>query len=517
MMENTRTKQSIKNTSTGIVNYVINTILSFLVKTVFTYVLGAELLGLNSLFANIITMLSLAELGIGSAIVFSMYKPMAEKDYPKVNALIKLYKKIYFIIGGVFITVGLILMPFIKYFINEDNTLNINIYILYVMCLANTVIGYFFAHRKALIFTSQRNDIENIIAICVNFVNRIAQIAVIFIFKNYYIYYSVIILFTLIECIVSYVVSTKIYKHLKDNSPSEISKEEKKSMFKDVVGLLCHKIGIAVVSGTDNIIISRFLSLTILGAYSNYVLLSTSISAAMVLVLNGLKASFGNAIATKSKDEVEQLQFKILFMYSWLTVFCATSLLCLLQPFVKLWLPDEYAISTLTVVMIVLSFFIDKMRNVIQTTRDCAGLFRYKKWCPLCEAITNLVVSLILVKYMGLPGVILGTVIGYVAFPLFIEPYIVYKYYFKKSVMSYWKKWFLYVFCALFIAGVTFGICYLIPTGGIWWFILKCFVCLVVPNTLMTLLFFKTSEFKYYWSLIKAFFKGLRKNKNTNI
>ena len=124
-------------------------------------------------------------------------------------------------------------------------------------------------------------------------------------------------------------------------------------MFKDVVGLLCHKIGIAVVSGTDNIIISRFLSLTILGAYSNYVLLSTSISAAMVLVLNGLKASFGNAIATKSKDEVEQLQFKILFMYSWLTVFCATSLLCLLQPFVKLWLPDEYAISTLTVVMIV--------------------------------------------------------------------------------------------------------------------------------------------------------------------
>ena len=513
-MEQTRMKRSVKNTVTGLLNYVIHTILTFVIKTVFIYVLGAELLGLNSLFANILTILSLADLGIGSALVFSMYKPMAEQDYAKVNALVKLYKKLYFIIAGIVITIGLILFPFLKYLINADNTLYVNIYILYLMCLTNTVIGYFFAHRKALIFTSQRNDVENIISICINLFGKLAEISIIFIFKNYYAYYATTMTFTLIEGIVTYIASSKVYRHIKE-AAGVITKEEKQEIFKSVRGLLCHKIGIAVVTGTDNIIISRFINLTTLGAYSNYILLATSISAVLTMILTAVKASFGNIVATKTPEEVEKTQFKVLFMYSWLTTFCATSLLCLLQPFIKMWLPDQYAISFLTVVMIVLSFSIDKMRNVIQMVRDCAGLFSYKKWCPICEAILNLVASYVLVHFMGLPGVILGTIIGYVVFPLLIEPYVVYKYYYKKGMFSYWKKWLLYFLLGVAIATVTYLLCLLIPGGGIWWFIVKCAICLIVPNGLMTLFYFKTDEFKYYVNLSKGFLsKVFKRNKN---
>ena len=507
-----RTKQSAKNTIISLSNFVVNTIMAFITKTVFIYVLGAELLGLNSLFANILTMLSLAELGIGSAIVFSLYKPMAEQNNAKINALIKLYKKIYFIIGGIVLLIGLILLPFIKFFINADNTLNINIYILYFMYLINSVVGYFFAHRRAIIFTSQRNDIESLILIFVNLFSKISEIVVIICFKNYYIYYSIIMLSTLLEGTVIYFVSSKIYKNLDLKNADEISKKEKQSIFKDVKGMLCHKVGVAVVNGTDNIIISAFINLTVLGAYSNYILISSSISSALYLIINALKASFGNAVATKSTEEVEKVQHRILFGFSWLIIFCATSLLCLLQSFISIWLSNEYAISILTVVMIVLSFTIDKSRNVIDLTRDCAGLFRYKKWCPICEAITNLIASLILVDFMGLPGVILGTIIGYVLFPLWVEPWVVYKYYYHKSSKGYWKRWLTYFFVGALIAAFTYFVCSLLPNYGIWWFILKCGICLFAPNVIMLLVFCRTQEFKYYFNLLKSFFKKKKRS-----
>ncbi len=442
---------------------------------------------------------------------------MSENNYPKINALIKLYKRIYYIIGGFGLLIGLILLPFIKYFINADNTLNINIYILYFMYLINSVIGYFFAHRRALIFTSQRNDIECLISICITLFSKVSEIIVIICFKNYYLYYSVIMLSTLLEGVIVYFASNKIYKHLDLKNAEEISKKEKQSIFKDVKGMLCHKIGIAVANGTDNIIISAFINLTMLGAYSNYILISTSISSALCLIINALKASFGNAIATKSTDDVEKIQNKILFGYTWLIIFCSTSLLCLLQPFIKIWLPDEYAISFVTVVMIVLSFTIEKSRHVICLTRDCAGLFRYKKWCPICEAITNLIASLILVKVMGLPGVILGTIIGYVLFPLWVEPWVVYKYYYHKSSKRYWKKWIKYFAIGIIIAIVTFFVCSLLPNYGLLWFVLKCGICVVIPNTIMLLLYHKTPEFKFYVNLIKSFLKGKKKGKQQDV
>lgn len=514
---NDRKKQSAKNSVVGIASFLTKSLLSFVVKTVFIYILGAELLGLNSLFSNVLTILSLAELGIGSAIVFAMYKPIAEKNHEKVNALIKFYKKVYYSIALVMIVLGIILLPLLKYIINADNTLNVNIYLVYIMFLLNNIISYFAAHRNALIFASQRNDILTGISMIVGIISSLIQIAVIFLVKNYYLYYSITLFSTALENVCVYIASNKIYKHLNLKDAKTLNKEEKQSLFKDFKGMLFQKIGGAVISGTDNIIISAFINLTILGSYSNYILITTSIGSAIYLIANSIKASVGDFIATHTPDEVEQVQHKLMFFFSWLIIFCSTSLLCLLQPFIKIWLPDEYAISFVTVVMIVLSFTIEKSRHVICLTRDCAGLFRYKKWCPICEAITNLIASLILVKVMGLPGVILGTIIGYVLFPLWVEPWVVYKYYYHKSSKRYWKKWIKYFAIGIIIAIVTFFVCSLLPNYGLLWFVLKCGICVVIPNTIMLLLYHKTPEFKFYVNLIKSFLKGKKKGKQQDV
>ena len=162
--------------------------------------------------------------------------------------------------------------------------------------------------------------------------------------------------------------------------------------------------------------------------------------------------------------------------------------------------------------MIVLSFTIEKSRNVIQATRDCAGLFRYKKWCPICEAITNLIASIILVKYMGLPGVILGTILGYVLFPLWVEPWVVYKYFYNKSSKGYWKKWISYFLVGAIIAVLTYWICSFLPSYGLVAFLIKCVICVVVPNICMLIIFGRTEEFKYYLGLVESIFKRKKKS-----
>lgn len=507
-----RKKQSAKNSIVGIASFLTKSLLSFVVKTVFIYVLGAELLGLNSLFSNVLTILSLAELGIGSAIVFAMYKPIAEENYDKVNALVKFYKKVYYTIAVVMIVLGVALLPFLKYIINADNTLSVNIYIVYVMFLLNNIISYFAAHRNALIFASQRNDILTEITMVVGLISSIIQIVVIFLVKDYYVYYSITLFATALENICVYIASNKIYKNLDLKNAKELNKEEKQSLFKDFKGMLFQKVGGAIISGTDNIIISAFINLTVLGAYSNYILITSSIGSAIWLIVNSIKASVGNLIATRSSDEVEQIQHKLMFGYFWLNIFCSTCLFCLLQHFVTIWLPDEYMLSFFTFTVIIAGFYIDKTRTLIITFRDAAGLFRYKKWSPVLEALTNLLVSIILVKNMGLPGVVLGTIIGNVAFPLWVEPWVVYKHYYHKSSKGYWKKWITYFGVGTLIAIFTFFICALLPNFGLLWFVLKCGICLVVPNLIMLLVFCRTQEFKYYLNLVKSLIKRKKKS-----
>ena len=285
----TRSQNVKKNLIFNVVKYVATLLLQFILRTVLIYYMGAEYLGLNGLFSNIFGFLNLAELGIGSAIVFSMYKPIAENDIEKIKALQNLYKKFYLIISLVVGIIGLILTPFIPFFMNGGVEANINIYILYIMYLCYTLVGYWSAHKRSLLFAYQRNDVENKIKTICMFFMTILQIVVLVLFRNYYVYFSISILFAVIECSTIHISANKLFPRINGKS-IPLDDKTKKEIKKNITALSMHKIGSAVVFSTDNILISTFFGLTALGVYSNYSLIITTITTFFILIINAIQA-----------------------------------------------------------------------------------------------------------------------------------------------------------------------------------------------------------------------------------
>lgn len=509
----TRTQNIRKNLIFNIIKFVTNLLLQFVLRTVLIYYMGAEYLGLNGLFTNIFSFLNLAELGIGSAIVFSMYKPIADNDVEKIKSLEHLYKKFYIIISIIVGTIGLAITPFIKYLMNGGVTVDINIYILYIMYLAYTLVGYWSAHKRSLLFAYQRNDVENIIrTICIVSMS-IVQIVVLILFKIYYLYFSISILFTLIECVLIHVYANKLFPEIRGKA-QPLDKETKKEITKNVTALSMHKIGGAVVFSTDNILISAFLGVAILGSYSNYYLITASISSVILLISNSLMASVGNLIASSNKEYVYD-KFKLInFIFCLLTAFSFVCLITLFQPFITKWTGGgEYMLEFSTVIIICLSFYFTRMRTGVNVFKDAAGLFWYNKWQPIVEALVNLVVSIVLVKLIGINGIFIGTIFSTLVAPFWWEPLILYKHYFKRSVKSYFVRYLIdfLIMCAVCV--ITYFVCSFIPDGSIWLLIAKFAVCILISGSLLVVAYLPTKEFKELFAMLKNFARNKFKKK----
>lgn len=513
----TRTENVKRNTIYSMIKFAVQLVLKFVLQTVLIYTLGAKYLGVNSLFASIFNLLNLAELGIGGAIVFSMYKPIAEGNMEQVKALNNLYKKLYFIIALVVGVLGAAVTPFLPYLITGDTTgLEINIYIVYLLFLANTLVGYFSAHKRSLLFAFQRNDVENKVKSGTLIISTALQIIALLLFKNFYAYVTLMVAGTLLDCILVQVFANKLYPEI-NGKAEPLNPVIKKEITKNVAALSLHKIGSAVVYSTDALLISALISSDTLGYYSNYLLISESIISFITLLTTALTASVGNYMAMQSKDETYDFYRKSNFSFSWLIGFCTICLLCLFQPFMYIWTNKTgetgYLLSDFTVLLIVISFYIRVMRTNTLMFRDCAGLMWQDRWKPIAEAGINLVASIVLAKFMGLNGIILGTIISTIVAPLWVEPFVLYKYYFKKSVWRYLGKYAFYTVVTVGAGALTYWLCSLLPFAGIGWFVLKCGICLVVPNVIFLLCYFKTSEFKGVIGLAKQVLQ--RKPKQT--
>lgn len=509
----TRTQNIRKNLIFNIIKYATNLLLQFVLRTVLIYYMGAEYLGLNGLFTNIFSFLNLAELGIGSAIVFSMYKPIAENDIEKIKSLEHLYKKFYIIISIIVGAIGLAITPFIKYFMNGGVSVDINIYILYLMYLMYTLVGYWSAHKRSLLFAYQRNDVENKIkTICIVGMT-LMQIVVLIIFRNYYIYFSISIIFTLIECVLIQVYASKLFPEISGKC-EPLDKETKKEISKNVLAISMHKLGGAVVGSTDNILISSFLGLAILGAYSNYNLIILSLVSMLTILSNALTASAGNLVASSSVDYVYDRYKKINFIFAFLSAFCTICLITLFQPFVAKWTGGgEYMLEFSTVIFICLSFYFTKMRSAILMFKDATGLFWQDRWKPVIEALVNLITSIILVKLIGINGIFIGTIISTLVAPFWWEPLILYKHYFKKPVGKYFIRYAIdfAIMCAVCV--ITYFICSFIPDGSIWLLIAKFAVCILISGSLLVLAYLPTKEFKELWAMAKGMLSRCFKKK----
>lgn len=501
----TRTENSTKNIYTGLINQVLILIFRFVTRTVFIKCLGEEYLGINGLFSNILTLLSLADLGIGTALVYSLYKPIVDKDEERQNTIIKYLKKVYFCIGMVIIAIGIILLPFLKFIIKEDvNFVNLNIvFLIYVFQTASTYL--FFASNSEFLGANQKNYISNNISNIVTIFSNIAQILVLLIFKNFYIYLLVIIAFNIFQAFLISRRAKKMYPFIKEKPVSNLTKEEKKDIFKDCGSLLIYRINYVVLTATDNIIISKYLGLAIVGLYSNYTLITNSIVNILSTFFNSITASIGNLHASKEENK-DYFIFKLINL---ITVACfgifAISIYTLINDFIVIWIGKEFLLPMSFVFIISINLYIEGLRKFLSTYRTGYGLFRQAKFMPILGMIVNVVASILLVQKIGIFGVLLGTLISNMVSFMWYDPYIIYKNVFKKNPWEYYLRNIFYLIFFIAIGYMCNLICDLIAIEGILGFIIHGVVCVSIPSIIIVIIYLNSE----YGSYLKYTFKRI--------
>lgn len=510
-----RTQNAVRNIIWGVVEKIASLLMPFLTRTVLIKVLGAEYLGLNSLFTSILSVLSISELGIGTAIVFSMYRPIVEKDNDLLCALLNVYRKIYYVIGSVILVCGLALTPFLRQLIHGDIPADIDIYVLYLIFLFNTVISYFlWAYKTSLFSAHQRSDLASKRSAVVNILSNLCMITALILFKNYYTYVIFIPIATIATNIINAVLAKKMFPQI--TCRGTISKDMRSSMKKRIAGLVSFKIYGVIFSQVDTIVISSFLGLTSLAIYNNYYYVQTAILGFLNIITVSITAGIGNKMVTCSREENYKDYNNFVFANAWLSGFCAVCLVCLYQHFMTWWVGEELTFSFHTMLLMVLYFLLPKITSLTFTYREAAGLWWEDRFRPLAAAAVNLTVNLILVRYIGIDGVIISTLLCTVFINVPWGAYILFKNYFKRSSAEYLLKVVFYVTVTAGVSAVTYAVCALLPSAGFIPMILKGFICVVVSNSLFWLVYHKLPEFDYvkrmFCTILNKLTKAIKKN-----
>ena len=511
-MEFNRKLNSVRNIIFGSALKLYQILMPFLMRTVMLYVMGIQYLGLNSLFASIIQVLNLAELGVGSAMIFSMYKPVAEGNDEEICGLMLLYKKYYRIIGTAVLVLCLCLMPFIGNLVKTDTVPpDINIYILYALNLMATVSSYWlFAYKNAVIQAHQREDIISKVTLLVTTCLYIVQILLLIAFHNYYFYVIAIIMSNIAINICTAIFAEKMYPQYK--ARGSLPKSKVKEINKRVRDLFTARIGSVIVESADTIVISAFLGLTVLAQYQNYYFIITALIGLITVILSSSRAGIGNSLVTETKEK-NFFDFKRLtLIIFWICTTVSAILLAVFQPFIKLWAGEENLLSYSIVVCIVIYFFISQMNGLFNLYKDAAGIWNKDKYRTLITALSNLCLNLLTVRWLGLYGVILSTVVSTVVIGI---PWILHNLFTtvfdKKQLGGFVKQIIVYVIIAVASGVITAAMANHIDVNNFVQLILGGVLGVIVSNILMIALLFKTDTFKSCIELVKDIVKFKRK------
>lgn len=512
MKEKSRLKNSIFNFTSGIGYRILTLLTAFVVRTVFVRCLAIEYLSVNGLYSNILSMLSLAELGFGTAIIYSMYQPLAEGDKDKLLLLIKLYQKVYRIVGTVILVIGLALVPFLNLLVKEAPEIR-GLTFYYILFLMNTVASYWFgAYKNSLLQADQKAYIISNYSSVVNIIKSILQIIVLIIFRSFTFY----LLSQLISVILQNILIAKkvdnIYAFVKKRTDSKLSQNETKKIFKDVKALMLSKISNTVLNSTDNIIISTFIGFNWVGLLSNFVMITDALTAVLCQVTSSITAGLGNYFATEKKEDGYALFKRVEFLNFWLYGFSMVALVILLNPFVTLWLGADYTLSRDVVVWISINFFVSGFINTFYTFRYTLGLFTQAQYGPVVVTLLNIVLSIALSYQWGMAGVLAATTLSRVCVNLWYDPILVHKRGFDVPVASYFKNYLLRIIILIALIIGLQGVSDVLMRDGVTVLRFGALAGLVVliANGVFVCFYCKTDEFRYFYGLIIKMIKKMR-------
>lgn len=494
-----RAEASVKNSSFSIITQVLTVIINFIVKTFFIYTLGSEYLGINGLFSNIITMLSLADLGIGIAIPYSLYKPLSEKNNEKIKTLMKFYKKVYNIIGIFVLLIGLSITPFLPLIIKDMPNIQ-HIYLIYDLFVIHSASSYFFIYKKFLIDSDQKSYITSKITFIFSTILSIIQIIILIFTHNFILFLLSSIIIVIIQNIYISKKAEQLYPFLKEKNISKLDKKEYKEIKKNVSSLFIYKVGNVIMNGTDNIVISKIIGIIEVGIYSNYLLIINSVYNILNQIFNAITSSIGNLVVTtnekRSLNVYENLNFFTFTLYG---TICIT-LMVLINPFINIWIGKDYVLSNFVSFLISFNLFLTGMQSVTSSFRNAYGLFYKAKYRPILMCILNIIISIILAKYIGIAGVVLGTIISKVLTIIWLDPYIIYHYGFKEKITKFYKQYIIYIICYLIINYIACLVYKYISINNIITFIICGILTVLIISSLICILFHKTKEFKYFYN-----------------
>lgn len=494
MSAESRTKNITRNSITGILNKMITMLFPFVVRTLLIKYIGAEYMGLGSLFTSILQVFSLAELGLSSAIVFCMYKPIAEGNVDLVNAYYNFIRRIYKIIGFVILVAGLSTAPFLPHLISGDVPGDINIYILYFIYLFNTVISYFlFSYKEALLVANQRYDIVNNISSCCHIAMYVIQCALIVMCKNYYIYIIWLPISTLVMNVMKSWEVSKNYPQYK--CVGKLQRDVLKELYKRISGVFLYKVCSMCRNAFDSIFLSAFLGLFILTKYQNYYYIMFSVGAVLDIIISSSLASIGNSIVTDTVDNNYRKFTEYSFMYNFLSSIAAICMFCLYQPFMKLWLGNEYMFSMDIVVLLCLYFYLGRAGGTCYAYRQAIGLWWEDRYRAIVESVANLFLNYMTVKIFGVAGVLISTIVTIAFINIPWGEHLLFKLYFKRSMKPYILRQISDLVILSVICLSTYKICSLISIGGFLGLTANACVCVICGLALLFLvniLFHKT-------------------------
>lgn len=502
-MSASRTSMVVKNIYFSLTFQVVNLVAEFIARTIFIRTLGVDYLGVNGLFANLLTILSLAELGIGGAIIFNMYKPLAIGNHEKLKALMYFYKKTYRIIGLVVASVGLLLVPILEFLMKDQPDISENLKLIYILFLLNTVFSYFFAHKRSIIEADQRGYIVNMYVQSMQLCRRVIQIVVLITYSNYLIYLVLQIVFTFLG---DYIVSRKadkLYPYLKDKDVQTLTIEEKSEIFTNVKALSIYRVGSVILGGTSNVIISALIGIREVGLISNYTMVILAVQGILGQITNSFTASIGNVNTTETPLKKEEIFNKMFFIIVWIYGFTSLGLLIFLNPFITVWLGESYVLSDMMVFALVLFFYIQGVHSVLTTYRITSGIFVKGKYVPIFAAILNIILSLLLGNIFGLIGILISPPIARLITYGIVDPLLIYVNVFNSKPKTYFIKYFKYI-CLYGIVYIMFKqMIHHIVISNIFILILAALGMTIVFNVIMVVILYKKSEFKEIIGAVK--------------
>lgn len=506
-----RTQNTIMNTAAGFLTRISNMIARLMLQTVLIRVLGVQYTGVSGLFTSVLTILSFAELGIGSAITYELYKPLVERDEKRIAALMTFYKTAYRLVAAIVLICGMLIIPFLNFFVKEVPDISESIILIYMMFVVKTVFSYLLIYKSTLLVANQQNYIVSEIQAAACLIRTVIECVLLYFTKQYMTYLVVEILGTIAQNLWISRVAEKQHPTLKLYSDERIGREDTRRMLKSIKGLAMYKASFALGNGVDNIIISATINTASVGLVTNYTLIRKELEMLIKQFYNSVIPSVGNLAVTSTEDRQHEVFTNLFFLDFWISCFCTVSYFALIQPFIVLWFGEEYLLSLAVAGALAVDFYLACMLNPIASFRTANGIFVQGQYRPLIMVIINIALSLMMGLWWGIPGVFIATIVSRLVTQWY-DPYLLFKLVFKRSPRRFFIMNYSFLLLTVALSMLVYLLGNMLPIHNIWINIIaRAALCVVLPNAVILLLFHRTEEFKYCVGQIRTIGRRLLK------